>query len=135
MSVLRTMIKELTLAATATGSVYFTTDGTPFNSVQVMKTTGGATLDFMSASYSNFSGMDVAGVELGGQGFVPLTGSAYSAYWVPEATFLPVSMTASAAPASVMCYLSGAVGARHTKLTLGSVAGGTFRIAVHGKLS
>lgn len=133
MSTMRTIIQTLTLSATGTGSVYFTADNTPFNSVQIMKQAGATTMEFASASYSNFSGRDVAGVELGGQGFVPLTASAYSAYWVPESGPLPVAFTASAAPASTMCYLSGAQATRHVKITVGSITGGTFLIAGFGK--
>ena len=133
MSTMRTIIQTLTVAATGTGSVYFTADSTPFNSLQILKQAGVTTMEFASASYSNFSGRDVTGVQLGGMGNVPLTASAFSYYWVPESGPLPVAFTASASPASTMCYLSGAQGARHVKVTIGSITGGTFLIAGFGK--
>ena len=133
MSTRETKIYELTVAATGTGSVYFTTDDLPFPSVQIVKKAASTTLTFVSASYSNFSGRHLAGVEPAGAGFQPLTASAYSAYWSPDPNPLPISMTASNAPASGFCYLSGAVGARHVKLDLGSSTGGAFVIAAFGK--
>lgn len=130
---MKTLVQPLTLPATGTGSLYFSTMDAPFASLQVVKLAGATTMEFANVSYSNFSECDVAGGYSIGGGYGPLTGSNQSLYWASESGSLPMAFTASSAPASAICQLSGAYGTRHLRVDIGSVTGGTFAVALYGK--
>ena len=124
-----TITQQATVTPTGTGSLFFVTEGTVRADLQVVKTAGATTMEFLEAYYSNISRTEL--VSAGGNDGMPITGSTFPYVWAGPDTEVRASFTASA-PASRMVQVSSSLG-RFLNVRFGSVTGGTFIVSLHRK--